>query len=41
MNGISGGTATRVDDSLLATTIFLGSGVVFLGLQRTVVINLP
>jgi len=41
MNSLSGGTASCVDDSLLAATVFLGSGVVFWGLQRTVVTNLP
>lgn len=39
MSGLWGGTATRVGGSLLAT-VFLQSGVVFLGLQRTVVTNL-
>lgn len=39
MNNLLGGTATHVDDSLLAVTLFLGSAVVFWGLQRTGVTN--
>lgn len=41
MNSLSGGTAAHVDDSLLAVTLFLGSAVVFWGLQMTGVTNLP